>query len=101
MNVSDALLAATRNYLNITWPDTAGDEKLRGIIARGMMYLDRVCGSEQDYEQAGPHQGLLYNYCRYERSDALDQFQKDYLHELLSIQLAEGVTVVEEPDTGL
>ncbi|MDL2318537.1 hypothetical protein LJC74_05615 [Eubacteriales bacterium OttesenSCG-928-A19] len=46
-------------------------------------------------------QGLLFNYCRYERSNALEEFQKDYLHELLALQLVEGAKALEEQDTGL
>ncbi|MDL2318218.1 hypothetical protein LJC74_03865 [Eubacteriales bacterium OttesenSCG-928-A19] len=98
---SPSLLAAVRNYLDITWPDAEGDMKLSGIIDRGIKYLDDIVGAPQDYEAATRAQGLLFNYCRYERSNALEEFQKDYLHELLALQLAEGAKAFEEPDTDL
>ena len=44
------LLEAVRNYLDITWEDYAGDEKLLGIISRGIKYLDGVAGVTLDYE---------------------------------------------------
>ena len=33
------LLEEVRNYLDITWDDPKGDEKLRGMIKRGMASL--------------------------------------------------------------
>ena len=68
------LLEAVRNYLDITWTDYAGDEKLSGIIARGMKYLDNADGSELDYTTEDKPRELLMDYCRYVRSNALDEF---------------------------
>ena len=80
------LLEAVRNYLDITWTDYAGDEKLSGIIARGMKYLDNAAGAELDYTTEDKPRELLMDYCRYVRSNALDEFQTNYLPELLSLQ---------------
>ncbi len=49
MALPDGLLDAVRNYLDVTWTDDAGDEKVSGIIARGMKYLNSVAGSALDY----------------------------------------------------
>lgn len=80
------LLGAVRVYLDITWSDAAGDEKLSGIIARGMKYLDSVAGDELDYLADDKPRELLFEYCRYVRSGALNEFQNNYLPELLSLQ---------------
>lgn len=80
------LLDAVRNYLDITWNDDAGDEKLSGIVARGMKYLDSVAGESLDYMVEDKPRELLMDYCRYVRSNALDEFQQNYLHELLDLQ---------------
>lgn len=86
MALPGGLLDAVRNYLDITWTDYAGDEKLSGIISRGMKYIDSVAGEACDYTVEDKPQELLLDYVRYVRSNALDEFQKNYLSELLSLQ---------------
>lgn len=88
-----ALLGSVRNYLDITWTDAALDEKLLGIIDRGISYIDRIAGRAQNYAEPGPAQGLLMNYCRYERANALEDFAVNYKAELLSLALHEGVAM--------
>lgn len=82
----DLLLIAVRNYLDITWVDPAGDAKLSGIIVRGMKYIDSVAGETLDYTAEDKPRELLMDYCRYARSNALNEFQTNYLHELISLQ---------------
>lgn len=84
------LLSEVRNYLDITWPDAEGDAKLTGIIERGKRYLNSVAGAELNYDEPNDAQGLLFNYCRYERSNALHEFQRDYQHELVALYLDGG-----------
>jgi hypothetical protein len=91
MALPAGLLEAVRIYLDITWDDPAGDEKLTGIIARGMRYLDGVAGEALDYSIEDKPRELLMDYCRYVRSNALDEFQTNYLHELLSLQISREV----------
>lgn len=82
----DGLLAAVRNYLDITWTDADGDEKLTGIISRGMAYIDKAAGTACNYENEDKPRELLFDYCRYVRSGALDEFSTNYLSELLDLQ---------------
>lgn len=82
----ELLLAAVRDYLDITWTDAGGDTKLTGIISRGMAYLDGVAGENLDYAVEDKPRELLFDYCRYVRSNALDEFQTNYLPELLTLQ---------------
>lgn len=91
MALPSGLLDAVRNYLDITWVDSAGDEKLSGIIARGMKYLDSVAGAALDYTEEDKPRELLFDYCRYVRSNALDEFQTNYLPELLTLQIQKEV----------
>lgn len=87
MALPDGLLTSVKNYLDITWVDAAGDAKLSGIIARGMKYIDKVAGAVKDYKVEDKPLELLMDYCRYARSNALDEFQINYQHELLSLQI--------------
>lgn len=81
------LLNAVRSYLDITWEDPEGDKKLSGIISRGMKYINHVAGKQLDYSLEDKPRELLFDYVRYVRSNALNEFQNNYLHELLSLQI--------------
>jgi hypothetical protein len=87
----NGLLDAVRNYLDITWEDADGDLKLIGIISRGIKYINSVAGTELDYTIEDKPRELLFDYCRYVRSNALDEFQTNYLPELLSLQIRQEV----------
>ena len=87
----EILLVAVKNYLDITWHDPAGDNKLFGIIARGIKYIDGVAGAEMDYTVEDKPRELLFDYCRYARSNALNEFQTNYLPELLTLQISQEV----------
>lgn len=101
MAFPEGLLKDVRSYLDITWTDAATDEKLIGIAERGIKYIDRIAGSEMDYTVNDKPKELLLDYCRYARSNALEMFQKNYLHELLSFQISKEVDAYEaaNPDT--
>jgi len=97
MALPTGLLAAVQNYLDITWDDEAGETKLSGIVSRGMDYINKVAGVELDFMVEGKPRELLYDYIRYVRSNALDEFQGNYQHELLSLQIQQEVeSYVEE-----
>src|SRR5665647_845001 len=85
------LLLAVRNYLDISWVDADGDIKLTGIISRGIKYIDSIAGTAMDYTIESKPRELLFDYCRYVRSNALDEFQTNYLYELLSLQISQEV----------
>lgn len=87
----DGLLEAIRNYLDITWDDPDTDKKLTGIALRGMRYLDAVAGEPLDYTAEDKPRELLMDYVRYVRSGAMDEFQGNYLHELLALQIQREV----------
>lgn len=91
MALPEGLLSAVKNYLDITWEDSAGDEKLSGIIARGIKYIDGIAGAEMDYTVEDKPRELLFDYCRYVRSNALEHFQTNYLNELLTLQISQEV----------
>lgn len=81
------LLDDVKNYLDITWTDEAEDKKLAGIIKRGIAYLDDKAGAELGYLTEGTPKALLLDYVRYVRAAALDEFEVNYQHELLTLNL--------------
>lgn len=96
MELPTGLLDAVRNYLNITWDDEAEEQKLLGIIQRGMRYLDSVAGAELDYEEEDSPRQLLFDFCFYARSYALEEYRANYLDELLALQIRQEVEYYEE-----
>lgn len=94
-----ALLDEVKNYLDITWQDNQTDLKLAGIIERGKKYLNRIAGNELDFDADDKPKELLFDYCRYVRSNALEIFQQNYLHELLSLQINKEVEAYEAANT--
>ncbi len=89
--MTEELLNDVKDYLDITWADSSTDMKLIGIIKRGISYLDSVAGVKQDYSTEGKAKELLLDYCRYVRSNALNEFQNNYLSELLTLQIKQEV----------
>ena len=87
-----ALLAAVRNYLDVTWTDEALDSKLVSLIKAGKAYLNGVSGIVNDYTVEGQALSLLLDYVRYARSGATEMFWNNYKHELLSMHLERGDT---------
>ena len=83
---AEALLPDVKNYLNITWDDEATDQKVSGLIASGMAYLNDKYGEEADYISDGMPRTLLFEYIRYMRDSALDVFENNYRSMLLAMQ---------------
>lgn len=98
MALPEGLLEDVKNYLDITWDDEATEKKLTGIIERGMKYLNNIAGTELDYTEEDKPKELLFDYCRYVRSNALEMFQQNYLHELLTLQIQSEVSAYEATD---
>ena len=84
------LLEEVRNYLDITWDDPKGDEKLRGMIKRGMASLTGALG-ECDFLEDTPEKALLFQMVMYERSGERQQFWINYKSEIISLQIAKKV----------
>lgn len=94
----DNLLNDIRNYLDITWEDSEGDKKLSGIIQRGIKYIDYIAGIQLDYEVEDKPRELLFDYVMYVRSNALNEFQSNYLHKILSLQIESEVKNIDQAE---
>ena len=81
-----ALLAAVKNYLQITWTDEDTDARLKELIIAGTAYLDNKLGNTGDYTVPGYPRTLLFEYVRYARDGALDVFESNYRSMILAMQ---------------
>lgn len=87
----EELLKAARNYLDVTWEDPAGDEKLLGILSRGITYLNRIAGEDLDVSEGTRGRELLLDYVRYVRAGALQDFARDFALELNGLNVEREV----------
>ena len=83
------LLSQVKEYLRITWEDEAEDRNVLGFIAAGVSYLNRKAGFDIPFEGEDADIDavmLLKDYVRYARSNALDEFEGNYSHEIGSLR---------------
>lgn len=85
--VTDEMLQAIKNYLDITFEDADTDEKLIGIAGRGMAYLNDVAGEKLDYSKEAVPRALLLDYCRYARNNVLELYEQNFGAELISLRI--------------
>ena len=94
-----ALLAAVRSHLVITWTDAALDTRLTGYIKRGISRINELGGAEFDFAVECMPRDLLLERCRYFRSNAGEQFERDYQPEIVSLRLSQEVAAYEAENT--
>lgn len=85
---SAALLAAVKNYLQISWTDAETDARIGELIAAGKAYLCSKMGEEDrgQFVDPGFPRTLLFEYVRYARDGALDVFENNYRSMILAMQ---------------
>ena len=84
--VAETLLPDLRNDQDITWRDAALDEKLVGMAVRGMRILDSLAGAPQDYGEETLARQMLFDYVRYMRAGAANDFLANYSREILMLR---------------
>jgi hypothetical protein len=78
------LLETVKTYLNVNWEE--GDSQLTLMIEGGVSYLSRKTGAAIDFNEDKDARALLCDYVRYARSNALDEFEQNYIHEIISLR---------------
>ena len=85
--VDNPLLETVLNELDITYSDEAIQRKISRIIKSGKAFLDDKFGETINYEEDAQALELLISYCRYGRSNAIEQFSHDFCGELTALAL--------------
>lgn len=78
----DELLRKLKVRLGITWTDENTNEGLSDSLESAIQYLDEIAGVHLDYLTDAQARSLLFDRVRYERSNALDEFEINYFREL-------------------
>lgn len=95
-NTQDALLEAILNELDMTYADDTLKKKIADIQRRGDGYLQSKYGGVIDYSQDMQARELLFSYCRYGRSNAIEQFENDFLSEITELGIRGGIAAMKE-----
>lgn len=90
------LYETLRNELNITWDDEETESRLIRIITNAVVTMNRKIGSDINYSIAGPEQELFLAYCVYVYNNCANQFDENYLNEIMQIRSIYEVEQYEE-----
>lgn len=81
------LLDELKLYLDITWEDVHTDAKLSGILSRAMTKMRAYAGkSDLVFEEGSEELQLLLDMCRYVYNNASEDFESNYLPDLLMLR---------------
>lgn len=84
-----------KNYLDITWEDPVEDQKIKGIIRRGMAAIKGKIGECNFYEET-QERALLFDYVMYAKAGEIPQFWENYKEDIISLQIARKVDAYAE-----
>lgn len=88
-----------KDYLNITWEDEITNKNLAGMMKRGMRRLQNVAGvSFIDFTEEGLARELLFDYCRYANSHALEMFEINFVGELQSLHFEYQAKAIDKTE---
>lgn len=91
----EELLNDIKVYLHINWQDENTDKNLTGMIKRGMARLQDIAGVPLDFTVEDLPRSLLFDYCRYANSHAIEMFEKNFQSELTSLHIGSQVAATE------
>lgn len=92
MALPEGLVDSVKNYpgIDITWVDIQVDTQLKGIIERGIKFLDRKAGTVLDYSVEDRPKEILMEYCKAVRNGLLNEFMINYAPFLNDLRIENG-----------
>ncbi len=89
------LIDDLKNYLDRTWKDDMEDQKIAGIVQRGMAAIKGKIGECNFYEET-QERALLFDYVMYAMAGEIPQFWQNYSSEILSLQIDRRIEKYDE-----
>lgn len=89
--MNDNLLEEVKSFLNFTWEDPAKENRIISYIISSIGYLKEVAGAEVDVEEDQLAHDLLLNRVLYMDSQALDDFNKNYVGMIQELKIKYSV----------
>ena len=86
--MSGTLFDLVKGKLNITWSDEDTDAEINRIIEDGQIEMRRKLGTPDDYDFAteGQERKLFLSWCLYEWNHASNEFDSNYLNDIMQIR---------------
>ncbi len=94
----EILLEDILNELDITFDDKATRKKTWEHMRQGRARLEELKGAAIDFATEMTARTLLFSFCRYGRSNAIEQFEHDFSSQLTSFSLNAAVANVQEKE---
>lgn len=80
------MLDELKNYIDVTWTDTATDTKISGILSRAENMINKYAGTEIDFETDLSAKQLLFDLCRYIYCNSLEDFKVNFRGDLIALR---------------
>ncbi|WP_289285709.1 hypothetical protein [Parablautia intestinalis] len=88
----EILLEDILNELDMTFADKGIKKKIQDIMQQGRGRLEELKGGEIDFAKEMTARTLLFSFCRYGRSNAIEQFEHDFSSQLTFFALNAAVS---------
>lgn len=92
----EKLLLDIKNYIDITWVDEDTDKKIVECMESGIARVNSLAGAEKDYLNPGLARDLLLTYCLYAFNKITNEFEKNYLADILKLQMESEAEAYEK-----
>lgn len=96
----DTLLEDILNALDVTFDDEATRKKIRDIMQQGEARLEQLKGAPINFAEDMPARTLLFSFCRYGRSNAIEQFEHDFSCQITAYTLEAAIANMPESGAG-
>lgn len=93
------MLDELKNYLDVTWTDTATDTKISGILSRAENMINKYAGTEIDFETDLSAKQLLFDLCRYIYCNSLEDFKVNFRGDLIALRARYKAETESSDDT--
>ena len=86
--MSGTLFDLVKGKLNITWSDEDTDSEINRIIEDGQIEIRRKLGTPESYDFTieGQERKLFLSWCLYEWNHASNEFDENYLNDILQVR---------------
>ena len=82
-DITEEMLDEVKEKLFVSWDDD--DTKIKNIIIRASAYVQSKVSYILMFVQGSAEYDLFLERCRYDWNNALDEFEKNYSSEILSV----------------
>lgn len=93
------MLDELKNYLDVTWTDTATDTKISGILSRAESFINSYAGATIDFATDLTAKQLLFDLCRYIYCNSLEDFKVNFRGDLIALRARYKADAESSDDT--